>query len=422
MHGWPGATFTCSRRKMPSGDTSSGRKGSATPDYAVIAAFAATRPDTAGPRAGVDRADPAWPALCPIGLRAALDRDPATPWMTRRACPCGCGDEALARMGSGALLSRDGPTSLSRPLCVPALRPPMPSSSTTTTGPLAGPKSDGLVALNDALQRKGVPIDGLAFSPTCIWSRREPGLVGIQYNPRRPRAASTCISPRSMFGWPTCGWADRAPTGPGQRGVPTGAACRGAGGTHVAFWGVTDRYSWIDAAIGPDDPPLWDDHANPSRYTSRFVMPWPVALAGCDADLSGSGSSLDASTQLGPARAGRDRRRTRSSCGSARRPGMGRSSMARLAEGCRIACVSRRSTAGTPLKLTLRVVDGAGTRFMTVAEATATGAWQPLDGVFRVALSLGASVHAYVEGPPGQDVAYGLCMPRCSVRQHPPHR
>jgi GH35 family endo-1,4-beta-xylanase len=36
----------------------------------------------------------------------------------------------------------------------------------------------------------------------------------------------------------------------------------------VTFWGFSDRYSWIDAAFGPDDPLPFDDafRAKPAYF------------------------------------------------------------------------------------------------------------------------------------------------------------
>ena len=49
-------------------------------------------------------------------------------------------------------------------------------------------------------------------------------------------------------------------------------ACRG-----VTFWGFTDKYSWIDASFGPDDPLLFDeaDEPKPAYFGVR------EALASC---------------------------------------------------------------------------------------------------------------------------------------------
>ncbi|HEX6739483.1 MAG TPA: endo-1,4-beta-xylanase, partial [Vicinamibacteria bacterium] len=47
------------------------------------------------------------------------------------------------------------------------------------------------------------------------------------------------------------------------------AACLAEPRCHaVTFWGFTDRYSWIDAFYGPDDPLLFDEayRAKPSYF------------------------------------------------------------------------------------------------------------------------------------------------------------
>ena len=279
-----------------------------------------------------------------------------------------------------------------------------------------GPKSDGLVALVDALQRSGVPIDGVGLqSHLHLVSEGDLDWSGIQHNLRRlgERGLEVHLSEVDVRVADLAGGQTGRLLAQANAVYRLVSACRMEPAcTHVAFWGVTDRYSWIDAAIGPDDPLLWDDRAEPkpAYFAVRDALagrPW----RGCDTDLSGSGSALDSWTTTGASltRVETDggpsvvvRERTETWHG----PQIDVSEW--LAEGLPYRLRAEvRSTAGTPLKLTLRVDDGAGTRFMTVAETTATGAWQPLDGVFRVALEPPVRlVHAYVEGPPpGHDVA-----------------
>ncbi len=59
-----------------------------------------------------------------------------------------------------------------------------------------------------------------------------------------------------------------------------------------------------------------------------------------------------------------------------------------------------------PVNLTLRIEDGLGERYQSVAEGEGTGKWQTLAGTLQVDLQAPVrAVHLYVEGPvAGQDV------------------
>lgn len=189
--------------------------------------------------------------------------------------------------------------------------------------------------------------------------------------------------------------------------------------TRITFWGIGDRYSWVDRDIGPDDPLPWDDdlRQKPALAAVREALqakPWSVcgqpqiAHGDLEADNAVIGATCD-SCQVARSQA------------AARGPGLGLRVSERtdtwqgpqvhltdvVSEGLSWRLGSHvRVREGAPLKLTLRIVDGAGTRYVSLSETVGTGAWQELSAVHR--FSLTAPIHSvslYVEGPPaGVDI------------------
>ena len=279
-----------------------------------------------------------------------------------------------------------------------------------------GPKADGLVRLVKALQQAHVPIDGVGLqSHLHLVPEGRLDWPGIRAHLRRLGALGVEIHLSEV----DVRVADLAGADQGRLLAQADAVyrlvsvCRlEPACTHVAFWGVSDRYSWIDTAIGPDDPLLWDEQAapKPAYFAVQDALlgrPW----RGCTTNISGVGPSLETVTTTG----GRLRRSLESSQAevvvtdrTASWHGPQVDVRAWLSEGLTFRLSAEVQTAeGMPLQWTLRVVDGGGTRFLKVTETVATGAWQSLEGLLQVDLQPPVeTVHAYVEGPnAGHDLA-----------------
>ena len=182
--------------------------------------------------------------------------------------------------------------------------------------------------------------------------------------------------------------------------------------TQVTFWGITDRYSWVDRVIGPDDPLLWDDELRekPALQAVREALagkPW----SGCAQQRLEHGD-LEAGSHRFGTTGGQVARTPAAAHGGEH--GLRVSERSEGWQGPEVdltEVVSEgldwklggwvRAAEGAQLKLTLRIDDGAGTRYVSLAEARSTGAWQALSAVHRFSLTAPVQrVAMYVEGPP----------------------
>lgn len=127
------------------------------------------------------------------------------------------------------------------------------------------PKSDAVYALVEDLVSRGVPIDavGIQFHvgayDLASFDLRE---AGIRANVQRFAGLGVAVHFTEMD--------VRIASLPGEQAARLDhqrrvyqlltAICQSEPGcTSLTFWGFTDRFSWIDGAIGPDDPLLYDD-------------------------------------------------------------------------------------------------------------------------------------------------------------------
>jgi endo-1,4-beta-xylanase len=127
------------------------------------------------------------------------------------------------------------------------------------------PKSDAVYALVADLVARGVPIDavGIQFHvgayDLASFDLRE---ADIRANVQRFAALGLAVHFTEMDVRITSMPGDLAARLDHQRRVYqllTAICSSEPGCTSLTFWGFTDRFSWIDGAIGPDDPLLYDD-------------------------------------------------------------------------------------------------------------------------------------------------------------------
>jgi endo-1,4-beta-xylanase len=124
-----------------------------------------------------------------------------------------------------------------------------------------GRKSDDVYELVRGLRERGVPIGGVGLQ-MHLESQSRPALADIVRNMRRLADLGLLVNLSEMD--------VRVARAPGdlparleeQRRIYRDvlAGCVAEPRCHaVTFWGVSDRYSWIDRQFGPDDPLLFDD-------------------------------------------------------------------------------------------------------------------------------------------------------------------
>ena len=276
-----------------------------------------------------------------------------------------------------------------------------------------GPKADGLVRLVDTLLAAGVPIDGVGLqSHLHLVSEGRLDWPGIRQNLRRlgQRGLELHLSEVDVRVADLAGGQSGRLMAQAQAVYALVDACRDEPAcTTVSFWGVTDRYSWVDRTIGPDDPLLWDEAGQPKPaffavQDALMGQPW----RGCrqslvDGDVGRGLGSVTVGGGRARVEAGADGdgrlvldQRTESWHG----PRLDVSEV--VSEGLDYRFSAEvRVRKGRPLRSTLRIEDAAGTRFVSLAEATSTGSWQDLSAT--TALDLQAPVNRiewYVEGPP----------------------
>lgn len=124
-----------------------------------------------------------------------------------------------------------------------------------------GAKSDRVYELVKDLKQRGVPIDGVGMQ-MHISASGHPPVADIVTNMQRLTALGLRVNISEMdvrirdLGGST---SQRLDT---QRQVyhDITKACMSVPLCHaVTLWGFTDKYSWIDAAYGPDDPLIFDE-------------------------------------------------------------------------------------------------------------------------------------------------------------------
>ncbi len=279
-----------------------------------------------------------------------------------------------------------------------------------------GPKADGLLRLVDGLLAEDVPIQGVGLqSHLHLVPAGRLDWNGIEQNIRR-------IGERGLEVHLTEVDVRVADLAGGQEGRLLAQAeaiyrlvslCRNDPAcTNVTFWGVTDRYSWVDRTLGPDDPLLWDDLGaeKPAYHAVRDALsglPW----RGCTHNLVEDGDFSDG-TGAFSATGGRLVREEKGAFlrvtdRTERWHGPQVPLTEAIAEGLPYAFSAKvRVPKAAPVNLTLRIEDGLGERYQSVAEGEGTGKWQTLAGTLQVDLQAPVrAVHLYVEGPvAGQDV------------------
>jgi len=283
-----------------------------------------------------------------------------------------------------------------------------------------GPKADGLLRLVDSLQAQDVPIDGVGLqSHVHLVPEGRLDHAGIRANLKRlgERGLELHLSEVDVRVADLAGGHTGRLLAQAQAVYGLVDACLDEPAcTTVTFWGISDRYSWVDRTIGPDDPLLWDDDLvpKPALFAVQDALrgkPWrgctdSLVEGSFEAGAAGfSSTGGRASVERGGTSEGRHRLVVTDRTEAWHGPQVDASEW--LAEGLDYRISAKvKVPKGAPVNATLRIEDAAGTRYVSVAAAQGTGAWQALSGV--VALDLHApvgSVHWYVEGPPpGQDI------------------
>jgi endo-1,4-beta-xylanase len=126
-------------------------------------------------------------------------------------------------------------------------------------------KSDFVYRLLCDLREKRVPVHGVGLQ-MHVDAARLPDLDAVHDNVARLAALGLAVEITEMDVRLQSLAGDRARRLAIQRGVYrdivsaclTGSRCRA-----VTFWGITDRYSWIDARWGADHPLLFDEDYRP---------------------------------------------------------------------------------------------------------------------------------------------------------------
>lgn len=276
------------------------------------------------------------------------------------------------------------------------------------------PKSDGLHRLLAAWRAEGVPVQAVGLQ-SHLKVGEGPRPAELAANMRRFAALGLEVhlteidvqvrhlagsawgreaaQARLLYGWTAACVAE--------------PACR-----ELSFWGLSDRHTWVDAALGDDAPALFDDALRPK------LGYWAVKAAFLGAP------DPTCAVERAPPPTAADPKGWRSSAGpltvgprggvaaamqvvarSAPWQGPVYSVRSTLASGLPLRASARvRLDPGpkAPVALTLRIVDGLGERYISVANGEASDqGWLRLEGPLRVPLSGELQVaDLYVEGPP----------------------
>jgi len=128
-----------------------------------------------------------------------------------------------------------------------------------------GAKSDAIDALVSRLRGRGVPVGGVGLQ-MHVAAQSRPSSADIAANMRRLAALGVLVNVSEMDVRIRNVAGDLAARLAVQRSEyhDIVAVCVAEPACHaVTFWGFTDRYSWIDAFFGPDDPLLFDESYAP---------------------------------------------------------------------------------------------------------------------------------------------------------------
>lgn len=275
------------------------------------------------------------------------------------------------------------------------------------------PKSDGLLRLLTAWRAAGVPVEAVGLQ-SHLKVGEGPRPAELAANMRRFAAlglevhlTEIDVQVRHLAGSP---WGREAAQARLLHGWTAACvaepACR-----ELSFWGLSDRHTWVDGTLGDDQPLLFNDDLQPKLgyYAVRAALlgqpdptcaieRLPVPKVGAHAGWRSSGGPLQVGPKGGAAAAMVVAGRTEAWQGPVH------SVLSSLTAGLPLrAGVRVRLNAGppAPVALTLRIVDGLGERYVSVASGRANAdGWLRLEGPVRVALQGELrTADLYVEGP-----------------------
>lgn len=283
-----------------------------------------------------------------------------------------------------------------------------------------GPRADGLLRLTAGLRQAGVPIDGVGLqSHLHLVPEGRPDWAGMRTHLRRlgeqgleVHLTELDVRTASLAGGRTGRWLAQA-----HAVYEVVSACVDEPAcTSVTFWGITDRHSWVNRDLEPDEPLLWDDQGAPKPafaavQDALMKRPWrgcrealvdeAFGEAQVEHSVTGGIWSLQEDSASADGHWLRVEARTESWHGPQLAVGDW------LSEGLDYRWEARvRVDAGQPVRSTLRIEDGGGTRYHTLSDTVGTGAWQLIRVNGPVELQPPVrSVHWYVEGPaPGSSI------------------
>lgn len=278
-----------------------------------------------------------------------------------------------------------------------------------------GPKADGLTRLVGGLKGGGVPIDAVGLqSHLHLVPDWRIDWAGVRAHLQHLASLGVAVHLTEV----DVRTADLAGGSLGRQLAQAQAfyamsrICRDLPAcTHLTFWGFTDRYSWVDRTLGPDDPLLWDDQLQPKQglfavQDGLSGKPW----SGCstnwaaNGDLEGGvGAFVTPGGRLVRSReaAAKGEYGLRSTDRTETWQGPRLDVSQLLAEGVdwRIQA-DARTTSGQILRMTLRVEDARGETYESLLAVSGNGAWQHLDTTFRPDFSGPVRrIDWYIEGP-----------------------
>jgi endo-1,4-beta-xylanase len=283
---------------------------------------------------------------------------------------------------------------------------------------IANAKSDAVYELVRQLKKKRVPIDGVGFQ-MHIDARFPPTEAQLRENFKRFDDLGLSINVSEMDVQVRNVIGTRADKLALQKQIyhRVVAACVKTDGCEaITTWGFTDKYSWIDATFGADDPLEFDEALarKPAYYAmvdgflgiapdAEGVLPNLIGNASFEAGVDGwfgfgiPSVTLDSREHTGH-RAGLARGRTDTWQG----PGIDVSTLVQpgwVYDAS--AFVSIRGATTDAVRLSAKITcQGAADTFSTVAAGTANGhSYLPLAGTLSVPLCAQPQVVLYVEGP-----------------------
>ncbi len=291
------------------------------------------------------------------------------------------------------------------------------------------PKSDAVYALCQQLLAAGVPLHGVGFQ-SHVRAATHPSTDEIRANIKRFADLGLTVELSELDVRVADLAGDHGDRMHAQRiayNRVVVACAQEPGCKAVTTWGVTDKYSWVDDKLGPDDPLLFDEGGVPKpAFDGMRLGLLGAQIAATGPELLTNGGFEKGTTDwtvtggiLGVLDKGQQKGAAAGLCSGRSETwhGPARKLVAVLKPGAAYLFTAWAQAAKGTLRVTLRLDDGKK-RWWTLAQAKAmSGQWVQLQAHLSLPAT-GALLSAllYVEGPPA---GVDLLVDEASLRAFP---